>query len=448
MTNNQTEHEHGDEALENAEGGVHRLLDILTQEVSIVNRAANKREWLVRKGSEGMDPTVNETEETREEDETVDAPVEKQMSMPGPVKAAVLQAAEGIAARMMKLHEALKAATEEDGAPVPPMVHAEMKAFATNLQGLLSRYPSPKKKEDDSDGDGEKTEKSLPHIDDPKETDKKKTKEAIVLPTGMKAKLVSAVEQAHGLLMSCIKDVKAATEATETDAAPMPPELTKKIEAIIAGLMGMVDGMLAPKSEDKDEKKTEDKEEKEEEEVDKKAGTPDSIVKEVRTALNVVMAKIKPGQPIDEDSFQRLQRIMSMIDGAGSTSGQKDDDPQDANKAGSETDVEKAGAKMALKRRKKFQDALKVLIDLFKEIMPPSQLGKMPHLQVHKAADTSEIDELKTKLEKAEEDLNSTRRELSDLKSRPEASAVTPIESINEKPSGDGNVDWPMDMNS
>src|SRR6266481_777244 len=63
------------------QSGVHRLRDIVVEEVSLVDRAANKRRFLVVKRSEGMakmnDDDDEKDEESEESDDAEDEDAEK-----------------------------------------------------------------------------------------------------------------------------------------------------------------------------------------------------------------------------------------------------------------------------------------------------------------------------------------------------------------------------------
>jgi hypothetical protein len=116
-----------------------------------------------------------------------------------------------------------------------------------------------------------------------------------------------------------------------------------------------------------------------------------------------------------------------------------------------EEKVATAGAKMSRARRKKFEDAIKVLIGLFKEVMPEKDLGKMPHL-VTKREEPKEdprVAELTADVEKRDEELAKAREEIARLKATPVDSNVANVETTVVKTSnGSEKVSWPMDLNA
>jgi len=406
--------------------GLHRLLDILSDEVSLVNRAANKRRWLVRKGDDDMETEVFENEDgTMTTGGSED--VEK-MAIPEAVKTAVVSAIEAAHGKALKLAARIKAANEDEsvqGLPMP--IAGEFKACATMLRAINSKYPSEKKKGDDEPTD----EQTADGADDVE-------KAGDDMAPATKAKALQAAEQAAKRLESLLSKVKNA-ETGEAEGQPMlPADITGELESLAAAFDGAASAYPSPKaakSEDDTEPTDSDEDDSDDEttETEKAAGT----LKEAHAALGVVMAKIKPGQPIDEDSYQRLERLRAILDSMQSGGAPENDD---ADKAG----VAKAGAKMAAKRRKRFQEALKALIGLFKEIMPASELEKMPHLMVKKSSDES--DELREKLAKTEADLETVRSQLADMKAQPQDSQVaTDVSMVVQN--DDDDVSWPLDLN-
>lgn len=154
---------------------LHELQDMLVEEVSLVDRAANKRRFLVVKQEDGSVYMAEPTELTPQADGTLIADVEVQnkakeeeveeekatsadsddesetckaaLSMPGPVKESCARALTEVVERASSLLNKVKAATatdEKSPTPVPPEVGAEAKAIAQLLVGITDRYPSPK----------------------------------------------------------------------------------------------------------------------------------------------------------------------------------------------------------------------------------------------------------------------------------------------------------------
>lgn len=454
------EHEE-DERLALAEDGVARLLDIITQEVSLVNRAANRRKWLVRKGSDAMNlgQEIFETEdgtmttETAEPESGEESRVEKQMAMPKPVKTAVLGALEQCQTKAAKLVSDIKGMTEDETVEgMPQMLSNEFKGLATALRAIISRYPSPKSK--DEPGAENAPEPAAKSDEAGAETASEESEEAETQKQGhsisaaMKTKALAIAEEATNKLASLINKVKAAEESDE--AAGMPAEIAQAIEGVAAGLAAGGGGSYpSPKAAKTDA--TEAKPhtaatpdvpptppEGEGENMEK--GSPFSVLQEAKSVLGVVMAKLQPGKPIDEDSYQKLDKLRSLLGSAQPNEAKEQNDGDASEK----NDVKKAGAKMASARRKRLEEAIKSLLSLFKDVMPAKDLGKFPHLVVSKSE--SEASEVKTKLQKAEQELAAAREEIATLKERPADSQVATVESAPAASTGE--VTWPMDLNA
>lgn len=161
---------------------VFQLLDIIAEEVSDVDRAANKRTYLVVKrrtdmktkeplGAElvedanGNLTTIDKAKgDDEEHDETKAAsPPDKEkdaskqaLVIPGPVKQALLRATTEALQRLMAVVNAIKAAEETDekpDKPTPDSVARELRAVSDLLAGALERYPSPIAKDEDAPTD-------------------------------------------------------------------------------------------------------------------------------------------------------------------------------------------------------------------------------------------------------------------------------------------------------
>ena len=452
-----------------AEDGVHRLLDIITQEVSLVNRAANRRKWLVRKGTDAMGEAQElfeqgdgslTTEETAEApaESTEDEAVEKQMSMPKAIKDAVssaLTTAHGLAA---KLAGHVKNLEEDDTMQgLPSMVGTELKALATGLRAINSRYPAPKAKGEGEEAETEEEPAQTEEVEQAKseedeaevetESDNGTEKAGHGISAAMKQKVMAALEEGAKRLATLLEHVKAATESDEA-ASGIPGELAKEIEAVAAGFESLVGAYPSPKAakteEDEPKPHTEtasapvDAAPEESDEMEK--GSPFSVLQEAKNVLGVVMAKLQPGQPIDEDSYQRLDKLRSLL---GSSAPAERKDAEEQSEKGN---VKKAGAKLASARRKQLEAAIKSLLSLFKEVLPAKDLGKFPHLVVSKSEQDAE--QYREKLEKSEAALAKARQELAELKERPVDSQVAAVETATALSGGNDQVSWPLDLNA
>lgn len=450
-----------------AEDGVHRLLDIITQEVSLVNRAANRRKWLVRKGTDAM----GEAQELFEQgdgslttEETAEAPVEsgneesveKQLAMPKAIKDAVSSALATAHGLVGKLAGHVKNLEEDDSMQgLPSMVGTELKALATGLRAINSRYPAPKAKGEGEEDETAQEPEQAEEVEQTKseegetqtETETEAEKAGHGISGALKQKVMGALEDGAKRLATLLEHVKAATESDEAHSG-IPGELAKEIEAVAAGFESLLGAYPSPKAA-----KTEEDEQKPHTETasapdeaapesadNMEKASPFSVLQEAKNVLGVIMAKIQPGQPIDEDSYQKLDKLRSLL--GSSASGERKEDGDDSQKG----DVKKAGAKMASARRKQLEAAIKSLLSLFKEVMPAKDLGKFPHLVVSKAEQDAEG--LREKLEKAEADLAKARGELAELRERPAESQVATVETAVPTSNGKDQVSWPLDLNA
>lgn len=139
----------------------HRLHDISVDEVSTVDRAANRRRFLILKRSDEMgdSPEVIKDEDgnliTKKPDDAAD---KAELMIPGPVKEAVTRSATEALNRLQSLVNMVKTAgatDEESKTPLPAKIGAELKAVAGMLGGIGEKYPSPMSKDEDGAGDGE-----------------------------------------------------------------------------------------------------------------------------------------------------------------------------------------------------------------------------------------------------------------------------------------------------
>jgi hypothetical protein len=156
----------------------HRLKDIEVSEVSLVDRAANKRKFLVTKREGEMLKTkkrkVNKGSGLIDLDGDTDfgtdpghlkAAVKKGEAIPAPVKNAVQRALTEATERLMGVVQTVQraeASSERAPRPLPESIGKEVMAVGALLQGILRSYPSPVESEDDKkDEEKEDTEKSM-----------------------------------------------------------------------------------------------------------------------------------------------------------------------------------------------------------------------------------------------------------------------------------------------
>lgn len=117
-----------------ASGARFRLKDILVEEVSFVDRAANKRRFLVVKHGDSM----------AEQKESV-----AKVELPKPVKSVMMRMLTEALERLVSVVNAVKDAEETDAeleTPVPAEIGNEIEWIANALLGCLEKYPSPTSK--------------------------------------------------------------------------------------------------------------------------------------------------------------------------------------------------------------------------------------------------------------------------------------------------------------
>lgn len=156
---------------------VHELVDIIAEEVSDVDRAANRRTYLVVKRSEDMDDDdtlgpelvedddgnltmfekAEDDDEGDDDDDDEDAPAPRRarasgtaakkqaIELPAGVKPALLRALAEVLERLTAVVAAIKDAKETDERmerPMPDSVARELKGMQDQLAKLLDRYPA------------------------------------------------------------------------------------------------------------------------------------------------------------------------------------------------------------------------------------------------------------------------------------------------------------------
>lgn len=202
---------------EDADDVTHRLHDIRAEEVSIVDRAANRRRFLLLKRSEEMsDNQGAQLVEGEHGDLTArkdtDTDTEKQeFSIPGPVKEAVMRAGQEALNRLMSFVNQVKEAgttDEQSKTPLPAKLGSELKAIIGMLSSLSEKYPYPTAK-----GETEETEKS----DEPEDASKK---------------ILAAIDDLKKLLPK--EPTKKDTEAVaaQPDLAPVAKAFEKLADAV------------------------------------------------------------------------------------------------------------------------------------------------------------------------------------------------------------------------
>ena len=147
-----------DEELEKKQDRVFRLRDIETQEVSVVDRAANQRRFLVVKRENGMDPKLGAEVTTDDNGDLTAEEIEKagHMKIPGSVKAKIESALSQAIAVLGKQLAMVKASTEGGPPRIPTAMNTALSMVSNNIDDVMSKYGTSKTKKDgegDTDAD-------------------------------------------------------------------------------------------------------------------------------------------------------------------------------------------------------------------------------------------------------------------------------------------------------
>jgi len=125
-----------------ADEATHRLSEILVEEVSLVDRAANKRHFLIVKRGGAM------ADEAQKDGGASVGPTAKQgeLTIPTPVKEGLMRIVTEATERLVSVGNEVRGAqesAEQSAEPVPAELATEIKTISDLLRGALSRYPSP-----------------------------------------------------------------------------------------------------------------------------------------------------------------------------------------------------------------------------------------------------------------------------------------------------------------
>jgi hypothetical protein len=342
---------------------VTRLQDLLVEEISTVDRAANKRRFLVIKTEGDTMPTGEEVYE--QEDGTLTTDVDKGASdafgtvdagdvntddnepsgdtidgadkaTPKGVKEAVMSMLEDSAKKI----DALVAKLKEMKGMIPPPMLGEGKAIVTALRGVASRYPSPKAKSEDE-----------PAIDDTiGDVSKADAQAAAKALAALKSKIDALVTKVKGL---------------EEGEGSLPGDINKAVDEIAMGVEAAL-GLVKADAPAPDEQNT-----------SPGYTTRESVV-EAAKLLQVAIGKLSAGKPCDEETLRMISKAKDVLmsTAAAKTKTKKTEEPEQTDDDREKT--EKAGTKqLSRARREKFKGALDALIKLFEEMIPEAERKSM-----------------------------------------------------------------------
>lgn len=519
---------------------VHRLVDLLVHEVSLVDRGANRHKWLIRKrageeddmkgkkvkvGEDGSLTTKSDpfgaadagasgaddgnTDDDKNRDDT-----EKTVKIAKTAKDSVSTLAASAKEAIGVIVDAVKSAEEdkEKGTTIPAVISGPISTVTSSFLNLMTEFPTQKAispdvhiiEEDekflvkgvdtdvllgtyDSKEDAEKRADEIaafkPAItkryDHGDKAEKARAilwsvmdevndgafmeEEEKTLVDALLSMLKGAVEKAEGLgqlvlapdakadIVSTLKSVTGeidafitATEETEETEdelpAPMPDVLGLELAKIAHSMVNLVTKYSTP----------EDDRESDGDEGD-----------DVAKLLIAAIGKLSADKSDEEPVLQLLSKAKDLLGG-----GQPSDDTASGEQGQSQGEpVDKRGAKLSAARRKKFREAMKILSELFDEVVPDGEKGTWPHRNTKKSAKTkitkseAQLDalekrqsEVEEQIEKSEVELRKVRKELAKEMKRAQPSNAAWVEKVPDEEDFDAvagdEVSWPSDMNS
>ena len=464
---------------------VTRLVDLLVKEVSLVDRGANGQTLLMRK--------------------------QGAVKMTKAMKKATLAAIASVTKIVAACLAVVKGSGESDTATgVPQALSSKLAQAVSMLRSMMSSAAQKADGEEEDinksdDTPEEKARKLLWNVMDeisagalrtPKEqkdidsivgmlkTSIAKVAEELDTEELEKAYLPKstkkALEKGLDALIAKLGELSTSVDAAKVDdgdnaSTSIPPAFSKSIKQVADKLDGLVKKYPAVKADEGSDADDDDDSDDDDDDAGDDAGTEDTnkgggAAAEAHKILSAALGKLQPGKPVDESVYQALDKARNLLGNAAGTPG----DSGDADNAGKDKakkaadDVAKKGAKLSKERRKKFQEALKILSKLFDEVIPETERSSWP--QSAKKSDDAEdvnkraggaddkmkelekkVEDTESKLEGTEVELRKARRALAKELRKAQPSNAADVDQIpNEDDDGDddGNVAWPSDLNS
>lgn len=223
------------------EAKVHRLRDMVVEEVSLVDRAANKRRFLIVKRSNEMagDDRVGAEVKPDGRGGLTAGGVEKAKKKPG------AGAADDEAADEQKRKKPADGADEDTA-----KARRRAAAAGGGDEDAAQKARRPKPKDGESDGEDETAKAKGPkdEADDEGDGDEQKRKQAdgLTLPTPVKEAVLRALTEALERLMIVANRVKEAEDTNEQIGAPVPDEVGAEVRAIAELLGGVGESYPSP----------------------------------------------------------------------------------------------------------------------------------------------------------------------------------------------------------
>jgi hypothetical protein len=212
--------------------GMHRLRDMVVEEVSLVDRAANKRRFLIVKRSDDMADDDKDGTELKPDGRggLTASGVEKAKKKPGASAAGDEPADE---------EKRKKPAGEGDEAE---------KARRRGASEDDDETEKARKPKGDDEDETEKAKHPEDDDEDGEDDDKKKARKAehLTIPKPVKEAVLRALTEALERLMSVANQVKEAHETEEQMDAPVPDEVGAEVRAIAEVLRGVGERYPSP----------------------------------------------------------------------------------------------------------------------------------------------------------------------------------------------------------
>lgn len=467
------------EAADRAEEIVHRLEDLLVEEVSAVDRAANRRRWLVTKRDGGTMTVGRANHEGAGEPGgakwTVDVTKETDPKAGDPAPADAdngdgqggKDAAEWDTAYINDLPDsaflyvAPGGEKDADGKTTPrdlryfPVRDSDGAIDLPHLRNALSRIPQadiPQEAKDTAQAEAEKlmaeaegsegTEGSEGSDGSDKDAGAGDADGGSAPEPGGVAKALSPILKAMGdnpedkardLLWMAMDEISRGALRSEEDTAA--------VTGLLEALRGAVMKAETPAGDG---------------DGTDPASKGEAEVAEAVSLLQGALGKMATGEALDEEAHQAVARAVEILTGAGTDTGDTDGGSMGGEEAsaGDREPANKAGAKMASANRKKFKDALGSLIKLFEDLIPESERGEWNKPAEKSGGDTPEATELakaadreealKAELAKAQEKLKAANVALAKAQDRPADSNVVNVDKGAGDPQG---TTWEFDLN-
>lgn len=357
---------------------VHRLEDLLVEEVSAVDLAANQRTIVVMKRQE--EPMLGQDIHEEAASWTVDVAKEDEPEAQAQVEAEVeVEAQEGCEAAVWTT------------------------AFVNDLPDTAFLYIAPGGTKDAEDKTVPRSLRYFPVRDETGELDRPHVMNALArIP---QADIPQEAKDEARLQAEALLEELAAEEAPE------------EAEEAAAG----------------EEKAAEAPQEPAEAEASQEKAVDEAVVSEAVKLLQVALGRMVSGESLDAEAHDAVARARELLSRGVTPPPVEPQSDEEAGETGEE--MAKAGAKMAASRRARFKDALDALVKIFEDILPAAEKETWPRSPAKKAEEpaleaveeppaSEEATALAQELVKAREELAATTAVLAKAQAETQALRV------------------------